>query len=68
MASGPRKGKMKSSPKAKVVADLRQISPGVLVGPKYKPGSDPAMDKVLETLKKDPTKLDRSGMGKHYKI
>ena len=68
MVAGPRNNKMKSSPAAKTVADLRQISPGVLVGPKYKPGSDPAMDKVLETLKKDPTKLDRSGMGKHYKI
>ena len=68
MVAGPRKNKMKSSHKAKTVANLREISPGVLVGPKYKPGSDPAMDKVLETLKKDPTKLDRSGMGKHYKI
>ena len=68
MASGPRKGKMKSSPKAKVVADLRQISPGVLVGPKYKPGKDPAMDAVIEKLKKNPGGLDSSGMGRHYKI
>ena len=68
MAEGPRKGKMVSSPKTKIVANLREISPGVLVGPKYKPCQDPAMDKVLDTLKKDPTKLDRSGMGKHYKI
>ena len=67
-AGGKRKGKMKSSPKAKVVADLRQISPGVLVGPKYKPGSDPAMDKVINTLKKDPSKLNTSGTGTHYKI
>ena len=67
-AGGKRKGKMKSSPPAKTIANLREISPGVLVGPKYKPGKDPALDKVLDTLKKDPTKLDSSGMGKHYKI
>ena len=59
---------MKASPKAKTIANLREISPGVLVGPNYKPGKDPAMDKVIETLKKDPTKLDTSGMGRHYKI
>ena len=47
---------------------LKEISPGVLVGPNYKPGQDPALDKVLKILKKDPTKLDTSGMGKHYKI
>ena len=68
MATGPRKGKMKSSPKAKTIASLTEISPGVMVNKNYKPGSDPAMDKVIETLKKDPTKLDKSGMGKHYKI
>ena len=68
MVAGPRKGKMKASKKAKTIASLKEISPGVMVNKGYKPGSDPAMDKVLETLKKDPTKLDRSGMGKHYKI
>jgi hypothetical protein len=68
MASGPRKGKMKSSPKAKVVADLRQISPGVLVGPKYKPGKDPAMDAVIEKLKNNPGGLDSSGMGNRWKV
>ena len=68
MATGPRKGKMKRSKKAKTVADLRQISPGVLVGPKYKPGKDPAMDAVIDKLKKNPAGLDSSGMGRHYKI
>ena len=68
MVAGPRKGKMKASKKAKTIASLREISPGVMVNKNYKPGQDPAMDKVLETLKKDPTKLDSSGMGKHYKI
>ena len=62
-AGGKRKGKMKSSPKAKVVADLRQISPGVLVGPNYKPGADQALDNVLKKLAADPTSLDTSGMG-----
>ena len=67
-AGGKRKGKMKSSPKAKTVADLRQISPGVLVGPKYKPGKDPAMDAVIEKLKKNPAGLDSSGMGDRWKV
>jgi len=68
MVAGPRKGKMKASKPAKTIASLREISPGVMVNKGYKPGSDPAMDKVIETLKKDPSKLDSSGMGKHYKI
>ena len=68
MVAGPRKGKMKPSKKAKTIASLTEISPGVMVNKNYKPGSDPAMDKVIETLKKDPSKLDSSGMGKHYKI
>ena len=67
-AGGKRKGKMKASPKAKTVADLRQISPGVLVGPKYKPGKDPAMDAVIEKLKKDPSSLDKSGFGDRWKV
>ena len=29
---------------------------------------DKALDKVLKDLKKDPSSLDRSGMGQHYKI
>ena len=68
MAPGPRKGKMKSSPPSKTIASLREISPGVLVGPKYKPGKDPAMDAVIDKLKKNPAGLDSSGMGRHYKI
>ena len=67
-AGGKRKGKMKASPKAKTVADLRQISPGVLVGPKYRPGKDPAMDAVIEKLKKDPKSLDSSGFGDRWKV
>ena len=46
MAQGPRKGKMKSSPKAKTMAAI----PGVM----YKgSGKDPAVNKLLEKLKKD---------------
>ena len=46
MAKGPRKGKMKSSPKAKTIASI----PGVM----YKgSGKDPAVNKLLEKLKKD---------------
>ena len=60
--------KKKSKNREKLKADLRQISPGVLVGPNYKKGKDPALDKVLKDLKGDQTKLDRSGMGTHYKI
>ena len=67
-AGGKRKGKMKASPKAKTVADLSQISPGVLVGPKYKPGKDPAMDAVIDKLKKNPSGLDRSGFGDRWKV
>jgi len=68
MAQGPRKGKMKSSPKAKTIAGLREISPGVLVNPNYKKGKDKALDKVLKDLKDDPTKYDSSGFGQHWKI
>ena len=68
MAKGPRKGKMKASPKAKTIASLREISPGVMVNTGYKQGKDKALDKVLKDLKKDPSSLDRSGMGQHYKI
>tara|TARA_R100000664_G_C2749898_1_gene137236 strand:+ start:1958 stop:2167 length:210 start_codon:yes stop_codon:yes gene_type:complete len=69
MVAGPRKGKMKASKKAKTIASgLREISPGVMVNKNYKPGKNPALDKVLKDLKGDPTKLDSSGMGTHYKI
>ena len=68
MVAGPRGGKMKASKKAQTIASLREISPGVMVNDNYKPGKDPALDKVIKDLKGDPTKLDSSGMGKHYKI
>ena len=68
MVAGPRNAKMKSSPKAKTIAELKTISPGVMVNKGYKKGKDPALDKVLETLKGDPTKLDKSGMGTHKYI
>ena len=60
--------KKKSKNRDKLVAGgLREISPGVLVGPNYKPGKDPALDKVIETLKKDPASIDYR-RGQHYKI
>ena len=65
MVAGPRGGKMKASKKAQTIAGLREIRPGVLVNDNYKPGKDPALDAVI---KNDPTKLNTSGMGKHYKI
>mgnify|MGYP001407898114 FL=1 len=44
MAQGPRKGKMKSSPKAKTIATI----PGVM----YKgSGKDPAVKELLKKLK-----------------
>ena len=60
--------KKKSKNREKLKADLRQISPGVLVGPKYKPGKDPALDAVIEKLKKNPSGLDSSGMGNRWKV
>ena len=68
MVAGPRKGKMKRSKKAKTIAQLKTISPGVLVDKNYKPGKDPAMDAVIDKLRKNPSGLDRSGMGQHWKI
>ena len=62
MATGPRKGKMKSSPKAKTIATI----PGVM----YKgSGKDPAVNKLLEKLKKDGAdSLDSSGFGNRWKV
>tara|TARA_R100000781_G_scaffold58517_1_gene37645 strand:+ start:260 stop:466 length:207 start_codon:yes stop_codon:yes gene_type:complete len=68
MVAGPRGGKMKASKKAQTIASLREISPGVMVNKNYKPGKDPALDKVLQDLKGDPNKLNKSGMSNHYKI
>jgi len=46
MAQGPRKGKMKSSPKAKTIAGI----PGVF----YKgSGKDPAVNELLKKLKRE---------------
>ena len=70
MVANPRKNKMKASPKAKnmKVANLKTISTGVMVNENYKKGKDPALDSVLEKLKKDPSSLDSSGFGDRWKI
>ena len=68
MPTGPRKGKMKASPKAKTIANLKTISPGVKVNENYKRGADKALDSVLDKLKKDPSSLDRSGFGNRWKV
>ena len=60
--------KKKSRNRDKLMADLRQIVPGVLVGPNYKKGKDPALDAVIDKLKKNPRGLDSSGMGDHWKV
>jgi len=58
---GPRKGKMKASPPAKVAA-----IPGVM----YKgSGKDPAVEALKDKLKKDGAgSLDSSGMGNRWKV
>ena len=68
MVAGPRGGQMKASKKAKTIASLREISPGVMVNKNYKPGKDPALDKVIKDLKGDPTKFDSSGFGDRWKV
>ena len=50
------------------IADLKQISPGVMVNDSYKPGADPALDAVLRKLKKNPKTLDKSGFQDRWKI
>ena len=61
--------KKKSKNRDKLVAGgLREISPGVLVGPNYKKGKDPALDSVIDKLKKNPAGLDSSGMGNRWKV
>ena len=68
MVAGPRGGQMKASKKAKTLAQLKEISPGVMVNKGYKKGKDPALDAVIKDLKGNPGKLDKSCMGTHYKI
>jgi len=62
LMKGPRKGKMKSSPPAKTVASIPGVS--------YKgSGKDPAVNKLLDKLKKDGAgSLDSSGMGTRWKV
>ena len=62
MAQGPRKGKMKSSPKAKTIATIPGVS--------YKgSGKDPAVNELLKKLKKDGAgSLDSSGFGNRWKV
>ena len=63
MVQGPRKGQMKSSPKAETIATG---IPGV----KYTgSGKDPAVNELLKKLKKDGAdSLDSSGMGTRWKV
>ena len=62
MAQGPRKGKMKPSPKAKTIATI----PGGM----YKgSGKDPAVNELLKKLKKGGAgSLDSSGLGIRWKV
>lgn len=48
--------------------ELTEISPGVAVGPNYKPGQNEALDNVLKKLAQDPTSLDSSGMGTSFNV
>ena len=48
--------------------ELIEISPGVAVGPNYKPGQNEALDNVLKKLAQDPTSLDSSGMGTSFNV
>jgi len=49
-------------------ADLKIISPGVMVDKNYKPGKNPAVDAVLRKLGKNPKSLDSSGYGNRWEI
>tara|TARA_B100000287_G_scaffold389954_1_gene400426 strand:+ start:198 stop:395 length:198 start_codon:yes stop_codon:yes gene_type:complete len=60
--------KKSKSKREKLMAGLVEISPGVMVNSNYKKGKDKALDKVLETLKKDPSSLNKSGFGDRWKI
>ena len=60
MVQGPRKGKMKSSPRATTIAAI----PGVSYSGS---GTDPAVNALLKKLKKDGAgSLDSSGFGNRY--
>ena len=39
-----------------------------MVNEKYRPGKDPALDSVIEKLKKDPSSLDSSGFGNRMRV
>ena len=62
-----RKAKNKRN-KDKLMANLKTVAPGVAVNENYKPGVNPALDAVIKKLKKDPSSLDRSGMGQHWGV
>ena len=65
MAKTKKKSKKNRS---RLLAQLQEISPGVMVNKNYKPGKDPALDAVIKDLKGNPGKLDKSGMGTHKYI
>ena len=60
--------KKTKSKREKLMANLVEISPSVMVNSGYKRGKDKALDKVLDELRKDPSSLDKSGFGNRYKI
>ena len=62
------KKKLTKKKREKLLAQLKQIAPGVMVNKNYKPGVDPALDAVIKKLKEDPSSLDSSGMGQRWKI
>ena len=58
--------KKKTKNRDKLLASgLKEIRPGVFVNKNYKPGKDPALDAVI---KKDPTKIQSSGLGDRWKV
>ena len=58
------KRKQKKKNREQLIAGLTEISPGVLASPGAL--KDPAMKKVLEKLKGDPSSLDSSGFKDRY--
>ena len=69
MVKGPRKNKMKASPKAKDVKiagsnkGLRKYG----IDTNYK-GGNPAMDAAIEAIKKDPEMKHMWGLGDRWKV